>query len=61
MEDGRGILSVQDFLKMVSIMYGPDFSGETFRVLKEKVIRQFGENRTSRLVLEGLDRLAGQK
>jgi hypothetical protein len=29
-----------------------DFPGETFRVLKEKELRQFGEYRTRRLVLE---------
>ena len=28
------------------------FPGETFRVLKEKELRQFGEYRTRRLVLE---------
>ena len=36
-----------------------DFPGETFRVLKEKEIRQFGEYRTRRLVLEAWDRLEG--
>ncbi len=34
---------------------GEDFLGETFRVLKEKEIRQFGEYRTRRLVLEAWD------
>lgn len=29
-----------------------DFPGETFRVLKEKEIRAYGEYRTRRLVLE---------
>ncbi|MHB8088819.1 MAG: Eco57I restriction-modification methylase domain-containing protein [Anaerolineaceae bacterium] len=38
-------------------VYGPDFPGETFRVLKEKEIKQFGEYRTRRLVLEAWDRL----
>jgi hypothetical protein len=33
------------------------FPGETFRVLKEKDIRQFGEYRTRRLVLEAWERL----
>ncbi len=33
-------------------VYGEDFPGETFRVLKEKEIRAFGEYRTRRLVLE---------
>ena len=38
-------------------VYGPDFPGETFRVLKEKEERAFGEYRTRRLVLEAWDRL----
>jgi hypothetical protein len=33
------------------------FPGETFRVLKEKEIRQYGEYRTRRLVLEAWERL----
>lgn len=33
------------------------FPGETFRVLKEKEIRQFGEYRTRRLVLEAWERI----
>ena len=32
-------------------VYGPDFPGETFRVLKEKEERLYGEYRTRRLVL----------
>jgi hypothetical protein len=48
----RYILDPQD-------VYGPDFPGETFRVLKEKEIRKFGEYRTRRLVLEAWDRLDG--
>ena len=36
-------------------VYGPDFPGETFRVLKEKEIRHYGEYRTRRLVLEKWD------
>jgi len=36
-----------------------DFPGETFRVLKEKEIRQYGEYRTRRLVLEAWERLGG--
>ena len=32
-----------------------DFPSETFRVLKEKEVKQFGEYRTSRLVLEAGD------
>ena len=38
-------------------VYGEDFPGETFRVLKEMEIKQFGEYRTRRLVLEAWDRL----
>jgi hypothetical protein len=34
---------------------GPNFPGETFRVLKEKELRQYGEYRTRRLVLEAWD------
>lgn len=36
---------------------GPDYSSETFRVLKEKEIRTHGEYRTRRLVLEAWDRM----
>jgi hypothetical protein len=36
-------------------VYGEDFPGETFRVLKDKEIKQFGEYRTRRLVLEAWD------
>jgi len=38
-------------------VYSPDFPGETFRVLKEKEIRRYGEYRTRRLVLEAWERL----
>ena len=38
-------------------VYGEDFPSETFRVLKEKEVKQFGEYRTSRLVLEAWDNL----
>jgi len=38
---------------------GPDYPSETFRVLKEKEEREFGEYRTKRLVLEAWDRLFG--
>ena len=48
----RYILDPQD-------VYGPDFPGETFRVLKDKEIRQYGEYRTRRLVLEAWDRMEG--
>jgi hypothetical protein len=35
---------------------GVDYPSETFRVLKEKEIAEFGEYRTRRLVLEAWDR-----
>ena len=38
---------------------GPDYPSETFRVLKNNELRQFGEYRTRRLVLEAWDRLFG--
>jgi len=38
-------------------VHGPDFPGETFRVLKEKETAKFGEYRTRRLVLEAWDKL----
>lgn len=38
-------------------VHGPDFPGETFRVLKEKWTAKFGEYRTRRLVLEAWDKL----
>ncbi len=49
-EELRYILDPQD-------VYGPDFPGETFRVLKEKEIRLYGEYRTKRLVLEAWERM----
>jgi hypothetical protein len=36
-------------------VHGKDFLGETFRVLKEKEVRLYGEYRSSRLVLEAWD------
>lgn len=36
---------------------GPDYPSETFRVLKEREIGQYGEYRTRRLVLEAWDKL----
>lgn len=48
----RYILDPQD-------VYGPDFPGETFRVLKDKEMRLYGEYRTRRLVLEAWDQLEG--
>ena len=38
-------------------VHGVDFPGETFRVLKEKEIKQFGEYRTRRLMREAWDGL----
>ncbi|WP_407883646.1 hypothetical protein [Scytonema sp. NUACC26] len=38
-------------------VYGEDFPSETFRVLKNNEIKQFGEYRTQRLVLEAWDRI----
>jgi N-6 DNA Methylase len=40
-------------------VHGEDFPGETFRVLKEKEMRLYGEYRTRRLVLEAWDELVG--
>ncbi len=40
-------------------VYGEDFPGETFRVLKDKEMRQYGEYRTRRLVLEKWDQMQG--
>ena len=40
-------------------VYGEDFPGETFRVLKDKEIKQFGEYRARRLVLDTWDKLEG--
>ena len=52
-EELRYILDPQD-------VYGTDFPGETFRVLKEKEIRKYGEYRTKRLVLEAWERLKNE-
>lgn len=40
-------------------VYGPDYPTETFRVLRDKESRAYGEYRTRRLVLEAWDRLVG--
>ena len=40
-----------------SEVMGADYPSETFRVLKDKEIRQYGEYRTRRLVLAAWDRL----
>ena len=39
-------------------VFGEDFPSETFRVLKEREIKECGEYRTQRLVLEAYDKLA---
>lgn len=41
-------------------VYGEDFPGETFRVLKEKEVKQFGEYRTRRLVMAAWDGIEGR-
>lgn len=40
---------------------GEDFPGETFRVLKDKDVRRYGEYRTQRLILEAWERLENKK
>ncbi len=40
-------------------VYGEDFPSETFRVLKNNEIKQFGEYRTQRLVLSAWDKMFG--
>ena len=40
-------------------VYGEDFPGETFRVLKDKEMKLYGEYRTRRLVLEKWDEMEG--
>ena len=42
-------------------MRGPDYPSETFRVLKEKEIRKYGEYRTRRLVLDAWDRMEAER
>jgi hypothetical protein len=39
-------------------VFGEDFPSETFRVLKEKEEKEYGEYRTRRLVLAAYDELA---
>ncbi len=41
-----------------SEIFGNDFPGETFRLLKEREHSEFGEYRTRRLVLDAFDKLA---
>jgi hypothetical protein len=52
---GKSLISARKYgngVKSLFLTFGPDFPGETFRVLKEKEEKQFGEYRTRRLVLE---------
>ncbi len=44
-----------------SEVHGPDFPSETFRVLKEAEIQEFGEFRSRRLIFEAFERLQDQK
>lgn len=39
-------------------VFGEDFPSETFRVLKEREEKEYGEYRTRRLVLDAFDKLA---
>ncbi|CAG0983976.1 hypothetical protein ANRL4_02051 [Anaerolineae bacterium] len=48
----RRVLDRQD-------VYGSDFPRETFRVLKAKEMKAYGEFRTRRLVLEKWDQMQG--
>jgi hypothetical protein len=41
-------------------VYGPDFPGETFRVLKDNENARYGEYRTRRLVMEAWEKLHQQ-
>jgi len=45
-------LGTGSYFSFSNELYGPDFPGKTFRVLKEKEEKQYGEYRTKRLVLE---------
>lgn len=49
---------LRTFLELADLMF-PDYSSESFRMFKNNEIRQFGEYRTQRLVLEAWDRLFG--
>ena len=51
----------RDEMRYISILrdvFGEEFPSETFRVLKEREIKEYGEYRTQRLVLEAYDELA---
>ena len=53
------LFNAADLVLDVADLMGPDYPSETFRVLKTNEIRQFGEYRTQRLVIEAWDRLFG--
>ena len=40
------------------MFFGPQFPSEAFQILKEREIKEHGEYRTERLVLEAFDKLA---
>jgi hypothetical protein len=50
------IIATMDVFLFSNGIYVPRFTGETFRVLKEKEEKQHGEYRTRRLILEAWDR-----
>ena len=52
------LVELRSMLYLIGVR-GEDSPGKTFRVLKEKEIKQFGEYRTRRLVLEAWDKLEG--
>ncbi len=56
---GKKISNKMRYILDLKELYGEDFPGETFRVLKEKEVKQFGEYRTRWLVLEAWDKLEG--
>jgi len=53
------VLPVMNFAisSIPRVYMAPDFSGETFRILKEREERGYGEYLTRLLVLEACDRL----
>jgi len=51
------LLKVTRLPSVIHKKVGHDFPGETFRVLKEKEEKQYGEYRTRRLVLEAWDKM----
>lgn len=58
--DARAYRLTRDDLRYIldpAEVKGPDYPSETFRVLKEKELRLYGEYRTRRLVLKAWDRM----